>query len=223
MNTNKLALENNLSRKILSLGFDKKGRGIITTQVSTRRVVKEVALQDRVEEYYFCIPEGLPPENLNEELSRCLHISTLNFLGLEDSKETPAIVEEKVEEKPAKKKAAKKAAKKATKKATKKVEIKEPIVAVEAVEAVEGDVELDLLDEVSAPTKIMFDKTNKDHRAALAPILPRLLGSKWKEDNKHRARVQELLPALDGKVAVMNEGSQDVLASFVESVKEFVK
>jgi hypothetical protein len=82
----------------------------------------------------------------------------------------------------------------------------------------EVDVDLDDLnvdeEEVKEQTKsVVFDKTQMGHKTALRPIVNKILGTDWKDNEEYKLAVSQLMAEINGTLPVMSTDGK-VLASF---------
>lgn len=229
--TDALAFKNDLCRRTQSVTRDSK-RGQLIVVEEIRKNGKDDSYRSEV---YYYFAEEVETERVNEVIDLAKEVATYKFMGLAvDSVPAPklAVVTDLAE--PAEQKAedAKELAKKAKAKAAavKRAAKKDAATAVAnhaATKAVEPEAVYEApVEETVAPVTvevkpIMFNKTEREHRSFLSPIIAAALGKDWKKDEENMAKVSELIGSIQGKVAVCDStGAQ--LPSFSDAVTQFL-
>jgi hypothetical protein len=241
LNTNKLASENKLSRKTLSVTRDTKRNQLIITHEVTQGVLGEEGYRSEIT---YHLSEDTPTDNINSVLDKVRREATLSFLGLEEeeeeevkpksarkskavtkAKEEPkpepkpepieepkeAAVEEEAKPKPVKKKVARK--KKAA--ALRSVPKEEPVVEEEGPELDLGDPLLD-----DAPNE-KYQKGNTNHAQHLQELIEAKYGKQWRKDTEVVATIKALVGRINNRVEVVNsEGT--ILPTFIEYVNGYL-
>lgn len=197
MNTNKLAAEHKLSRKIDSVRVDDKAKQCVICVGVSQHLGEGCHREER---YYYFASYTDSPSVLNVNVEAALSAATLWFLGMGEDSILASKPETKV--------VAVTTSKKKTVTKTKKPE---PKPVVEEEEELEEFSDMDDLGE-SEPN-VMYDKANRDHAAALSAIISDLMPKDWKTNKACTTRVRALISKLYQKVEVMDSVG-NVLDSF---------
>ncbi len=220
MDANKLAHENKLSRKTLSVHRDNKHNQITVTE--------QITCGEREEIYYYFADDS-KTSDLNAVVSHSKEQATFSFLGL-SSEESVAEVKEVVtqEEVVEIKAKAKPAAKKTRAKAKPKVKAKLEVAPEPEVET--PVLEEDCLGMFAEETEeapevateiVLYDKANTEHASFLKPTILGLLGHDWR-DQGHTHIVRGLTLQIHEKMGVTDvEGK--LLETFIPFCEKFIE
>lgn len=220
MNANKLAHENKLSRKTLSVHRDNKHNQITVTE--------QITCGEREEIYYYFADDS-KTSDLNAVVSHSKEQATFSFLGLSSEESVTEVKEVVTQEEVVEIKAevkAKPAAKKTRAKAKPKVKLEvapEPVAETSTTDDGTDMFVDDPLDEAPevATEIVLYDKANKDHAFILKPTILEKLGKDWK-DRGHTHIVRGLTLQLHEKMGVTDvEGN--VLDTFIPFCEKFIE
>jgi hypothetical protein len=198
MNTNKLAMEHKLSRKIDSVRVDDKSKQCVVCVEVSQHLGEGC---HRTERYYYFANNTDSPSVLNVNVEAALAAATQWFLGMgyggtpvaEKKAETKAVVTTK---------------KKTATKTVKKEEPK-PVEETEETEELEDFADIEDMGEPN----VMYDKSDRSHAAALSAIITECLPANWKQQKPCTTKVRALIAKLYQKVEVM-DAEGNILESF---------